>query len=129
MIKEYWLLLFSICFLQALSAQDHTEYYQVKTKISADNFPSLCSNKEWDGDEIIDLEDWKDDLSDDIYYDLSKVKDDMLEDETEEEEVGMEVDEVVKMLRAVKCKPCPGLKSKPDCKIAHDHGCPKPKKP
>lgn len=82
-----------------------------------------------DGDEILDLEDWKDDLTDDVDYDLSKIKDDMLEDETEEEEVGMEVDDVVKMLRDVKCKPCPGLKSKPGCKIAHDHGCPKPKKP
>ncbi len=82
-----------------------------------------------DGDEILDLEDWKDDLTDDIDYDLSKIKDDMLEDETEEEEVGMEIDDVVKMLRDVKCKPCPGLKSKPGCKIAHDHGCPKPKKP
>ena len=48
---------------------------------------------------------------------------------SENEEFGMEVDEVVKMFRDVKCKPCPGLKSKPDCKIAHDHGCPKPKKP
>ena len=82
-----------------------------------------------DGDEIIDLEDWEDDLTDDIDYDLSKIKDDMLGDETEEEEVGMDVDDVVKMLRDVKCKPCPGLKSKPDCKIAHDYGCPKPKKP
>lgn len=82
-----------------------------------------------DGDEILDLEDWKDDLTDDVDYDLSKIKDDMLADETEEEELGMEVDDVVKMLRDVKCKPCPGLRSKPDCKIAHDHGCPKPKKP
>ncbi len=82
-----------------------------------------------DGDEIIDLGDWEDDLTDDVDYDLSKIKDDMLADETEEEELGMEVDDIVKMLRAVKCKPCPGLKSKPDCKIAHDHGCPKPKKP
>lgn len=82
-----------------------------------------------DGDEVLDLEDWEDDLSDDIDYDLSKIKDDMLQDETEEEEVGMEIDDVVKMLRDVKCKPCPGLKSKPGCKIAHDHGCPKPKKP
>jgi len=82
-----------------------------------------------DGDEILDLEDWKDDLTDDVDYNLSKIKDDMLEDETEEEEIGMEVDDVVKMLRDVKCKPCPGLKSKPDCKIAHDYGCPKPKKP
>ena len=55
--------------------------------------------------------------------------DDMIEEETEEEEFGMEVDDVVKMLRDVKCKQCPGLKSKPDCKIAHDYGCPKPKKP
>ncbi|GAH48950.1 unnamed protein product, partial [marine sediment metagenome] len=78
-----------------------------------------------DGDEILDLEDWKDDLTDDVDYDLSKIKDDMLEDETEEEELGLEVDDVVKMLRDVKCKPCPGLRSKPDCKIAHDHGCPK----
>ena len=78
-----------------------------------------------DGDEIIDLDDWEDDLTDDIDYDLSKIKDDMLEDETEEEELGLEVDDVVKMLRDVKCKPCSGLKSKPDCKIAHNHGCPK----
>lgn len=80
-----------------------------------------------DGDEIIDLFEEKDDLSDDLDYDLSKVEDDMLEDETEDEEFGMEVDAVVQMLRDVKCKPCPGLKSKPDCQIAHDHGCPKPK--
>ena len=82
-----------------------------------------------DGDEVLDLDDWKDDLTDDVDYDLSKIKDDMLEDETEEEELGLEIDDVVKMLRAVKCKPCPGLKSKPDCVVAHDHGCPKPKKP
>jgi hypothetical protein len=82
-----------------------------------------------DGDEIIDLYEEKDDLSDDVIYDLSEVDDEMLADETEDEEFGMEVDEVVKMLREVKCKPCPGLKSKPDCIIAHDHGCPKPDKP
>jgi len=41
----------------------------------------------------------------------------------------MEVDAVVTMLRKVKCDPCPGLKSIPGCKIAHDHGCPKPNKP
>ena len=82
-----------------------------------------------DGDEILDLEEWSDDLTDDVEYDLNKIEDDMLEDETEDEEFGMEVDDVVKMLRAVKCKPCPGLKSVPHCKIAHDHGCPKPKKP
>lgn len=92
-----------------------------------DDIPSGKTDE--DGDEILDLDDWNDDLTDDVDYDLSKIKDDMLEDETEIEELGMEIDDVVKMLRAVKCKPCPGLKSKPDCKIAHDHGCPKPKKP
>lgn len=81
------------------------------------------------GDEVIDLDDWKDNLEEDLDYDLSKIEDDMLVDEDEDEEFGMEVDDVVKLLRDVKCKPCPGLKSKPDCKIAHDYGCPKPKKP
>jgi len=82
-----------------------------------------------DGDEILDLYDEEDNLEEDIDYDLSKIEDDMLADETEDEELGMEVDEVVQMLRKVKCDPCPGLKSKPGCKIAHDHGCPKPNKP
>ncbi|KKM78471.1 hypothetical protein LCGC14_1359630 [marine sediment metagenome] len=101
-----------------------------KKKIVPDDEEEIPKGKmDEDGDEIINLEEWEDDLTDDIDYDLSKIKDDMLEDETEEEELGLEVDDVVKMLRDVKCKPCPGLKSKPDCKIAHDHGCPKPKKP
>ncbi len=82
-----------------------------------------------EGDEVLDLSDWNDDLENDVEYDLSKIKDDMLADETEEEEFGMEVDDVVKLLRDVKCKPCPGLRSKPDCKVAHDYGCPKPKMP
>ncbi len=82
-----------------------------------------------DGDEILDLYDEEDNLEEDLDYDLSEIKDDMLADETEDEEFGMEVDEVVQMLRKVKCDPCPGLKSKPGCKIAHDHGCPKPNKP
>ena len=76
------------------------------------------------GDEIIDLYEEKDDLTDDIIYDLDKIKDDMLADETEDEELGLEVDEVVKMLRSVKCAPCPGSSSKIDCQIRHDHGCP-----
>ena len=86
-------------------------------------------NVDEDGDELIDLYDEEDNLEDDINYDLSEIKDDMLADETEEEELGLEVDEVVQMLRKVKCDPCPGLKSKPGCQIAHDHGCPKPNKP
>jgi len=85
--------------------------------------------KDEDGDEVIDLYDEKDNLEEDLDYDLSKIEDDMLADETEDEEFGMEVDEVVKMLRAVKCTPCAGLKSVPGCKIAKDHGCPKPDKP
>jgi len=85
--------------------------------------------KDEDGDEVLDLDDWKDNLEEDVEYNLSKIEDDMLTDESEDEEFGMEVDDVVKLLRDVKCKPCPGLKSKPDCKIAHDYGCPKPKKP
>lgn len=86
-------------------------------------------NIDEDGDELIDLYDEEDNLEDDIDYDLSEIKDDMLADETEEEELGLEVEEVVQMLRKVKCDPCPGLKSKPGCQIAHDHGCPKPNKP
>jgi len=82
-----------------------------------------------DGDEILDLYDEEDDLEEDIDYNLSEIKDDMLTDETEDEELGLEIDDVVKMLRGVKCDPCPGLRSKPGCQIAHDHGCPKPKKP
>lgn len=82
-----------------------------------------------DGDEIIDLYDEDDDLEEDLDYDLSEIDDEMLADETEEEELGLEIDDVVKMLRSVKCKPCPGLKSVPGCKIAKDHGCPKPKLP
>ena len=85
--------------------------------------------KDDDGDDLIDLYDEADNLEEDIDYDLSQIKDDMLADETEDEEFGMEIDDVVKLLRAVKCKPCPGLKSVPGCKIAHDHGCPKPNKP
>ena len=77
-----------------------------------------------DGDEILDLDDVKDNLEEDLDYDLSQVEDDMLADETEDEEFGPEVDDVIKMLRAVKCAPCPGSKSKPVCQIRHDYGCP-----
>jgi len=82
-----------------------------------------------DGDEILDLYDEEDNLEEDVIYDLSEIEDEMLADETEDEEFGMEVDAVVTMLRKVKCDPCPGLKSIPGCKIAHDYGCPKPNKP
>ena len=77
-----------------------------------------------DGDEILDLEDWKDNLEEDIDYDLSKVKDDMLVDETEDESFGYEIDEVEALLRKTKCAPCPGSSSKRQCKVRDDFGCP-----
>ncbi len=77
-----------------------------------------------DGDEIIDLYDEKDDLTDDIIYDLSEIEDEMLADETEDEEFGYEVSEVEKMMRKIKCEPCSGSDSKPDCKVRDDFGCP-----
>ncbi len=77
-----------------------------------------------EGDEIIDLYDEKDDLSEDLEYDLSKVQDEMLADETEDEEFGMEVDEVVQLLRKVKCAPCPGSAHVANCQVRHDYGCP-----
>ena len=77
-----------------------------------------------DGDEILDLDSEKDDLTDDIIYDLSEIDDEMLADETEEEEIGYEVSEVEKMLRKIKCEPCSGSDSKPDCNVRDDFGCP-----
>lgn len=80
--------------------------------------------KDEDGDDIIDLYDEQDDLTDDIDYDLSKIQDDMLADETEDEESGYEVSEVEALMRKVKCAPCPGSSSKPTCKVRDDFGCP-----
>ena len=77
-----------------------------------------------EGDEVLDLYSEKDDLSEDLEYDLDKIKDDMLADETEDEEFGMEVDEVVQLLRKVKCEPCPGSIHVPVCQVRHDYGCP-----
>jgi len=39
--------------------------------------------KDEDGDEVLDLDEWKDNLEEDLDYDLSKIEDDMLEDEDE----------------------------------------------
>ncbi len=77
-----------------------------------------------DGDEIIDLYDEEDDLEDDIDYDLSKIKDDMLADETEEEELGYEINEIEALMRKAKCASCSGSSSKRDCKVRKDFGCP-----
>jgi len=81
-------------------------------------------NVDDDGDEILDLYSERDDLTDDVIYDLSKVEDDMLADEDEEEEFGPEIDEVILLLRGVKCAPCPGSKQVAECQVRHDYGCP-----
>ncbi len=77
-----------------------------------------------DGDELLDLYDEKDDLTDDVIIDLDKIEDDMLADETEEEEFGPEIDEIVSMLRMVKCGPCKGSSTKKECTVRHDYSCP-----
>ena len=77
-----------------------------------------------DGEEILDLFEEKDDLSDDLDYDIEKIEDEMLADETEDEEFGPEVSDIEKMLRNMKCANCPGSDSKPDCKVRDDFGCP-----
>ena len=83
--------------------------------------------KDEEGDDIIDLYDEQDNLEEDLEYDLSQVKDEMLADESEDEEFGYEVNEVEVMLRRIKCEPCPGSSSKSECKIRDDFGCPSDK--
>ncbi|MCK4285234.1 MAG: hypothetical protein KAX18_03480 [Candidatus Lokiarchaeota archaeon] len=94
------------------------------TSVEEDDLEIPKGKMDEDGDEVIDLEDWKDNLEDDIDYDLDKIKDDMLEDETEEESVGYDIDEVEALMREVKCAPCKGSSSKRDCKVRDDFGCP-----
>ncbi len=77
-----------------------------------------------EGDEVIDLYEEKDNLEEDLEYNLSQIEDDMLADESEEEGIGQDIDEVEKMLRKVKCEPCPGSSSKRDCHVRDDFGCP-----
>jgi hypothetical protein len=87
-----------------------------------DDIPEGKSDEE--GDEVIDLYEEEDNLEEDLDYDLSHVQDEMLVDETEDEEFGYEVSEVEKMVRKMKCEPCPGSDSKPECKVRDDFGCP-----
>ena len=75
-----------------------------------------------EGDEILDLYDEEDNLEEDLEYDLNAIEDEMLMDETEEDE--FEAVDVEKMLRKIKCAPCPGSSSKADCKVRDDFGCP-----
>ncbi len=55
MKKIYYVLLFFCCFSQTLIAQDYAVSLQVKTTMVSDDFPSLCSNKQWDGAAVVDL--------------------------------------------------------------------------
>ena len=77
-----------------------------------------------EGDEIIDLYEENDNLEEDLDYDLSQIQDEMLADETEDEAFGYDVDDVLKMLRKLKCEPCSGSDSKPECPVRDDFGCP-----
>ncbi len=80
--------------------------------------------KDEDGDDILDLYDEEDNLEEDLDYDLSEIQDEMLSDESEEEEFGTDISDVEKMLRNIKCEPCPGSSSKSVCKVRDDFGCP-----
>lgn len=48
----------------------------------------------------------------------------MLADETEEEELGYEINEIEALMRKAKCASCSGSSSKRDCKVRKDFGCP-----
>jgi len=95
-----------------------------RTPVEEDDLEIPVGKVDEDGDEILDLDEWKDNLEDDVDYDLSKIKDDMLVDETEDESFGYEIDEVEALLRKTKCAPCPGSSSKRQCKVRDDFGCP-----
>ena len=95
-----------------------------KAPVKEEDFELPKGKVDEEGDEILDLDEWSDDLTDDVIYDLDKIEDEMLADETEEEEVGADVDDVAKMLRKIKCEPCSGSDSKPECHVRHDFGCP-----
>ncbi|MHA1669430.1 MAG: hypothetical protein ACTSV5_02505 [Promethearchaeota archaeon] len=92
------------------------------TEPEEDDVPAGTSDE--DGDEIIDLYDEKDNLDEDLIYDLNEIEDDMLADETEDEEFGYEISEVEALLRKAKCASCAGSSSKRQCKVRDDFGCP-----
>ena len=55
-MKKYFRLLFFICcFSQIVFAQDYMLTFEVKTNSTSNKFPSLVSNKEWDGAPEVDL--------------------------------------------------------------------------
>ncbi|MHA1193028.1 MAG: hypothetical protein ACTSP9_12125 [Promethearchaeota archaeon] len=92
------------------------------TEPEEDDVPTGTSDE--DGDEILDLYDEEDNLDEDVIHDLSEIEDDMLADETEEEEFGYEISEVEALMRKAKCGSCTGSSSKRECKVRDDFGCP-----
>ncbi|MFW9894262.1 MAG: hypothetical protein ACFFD7_00495 [Candidatus Thorarchaeota archaeon] len=92
--------------------------------VDEDDYEIPSGKVDEDGDELIDLEDWKDNLDDDIEYDLDKIEDDMLVDETEDESFGYEISEIETLMRKAKCAPCKGSSTKRECKVRDDFGCP-----
>ncbi|MFX1455141.1 MAG: hypothetical protein ACFFDB_07165 [Promethearchaeota archaeon] len=92
--------------------------------VDEDDYEIPSGKVDEDGDELIDLEDWKDNLDDDIEYDLDKIEDDMLVDETEDESFGYEINEIEALMRKAKCAPCKGSSTKRECKVRDDFGCP-----
>ena len=92
------------------------------TEEKVDDVPKGKVDEE--GDEILNLFEEEDNLEDDLDYNLEEIEDEMLADESDEEEFGPEIDEVEKLMRKVKCEPCPGSSSKRQCKVRDDFGCP-----
>lgn len=74
--------------------------------------------------EEINLEEWDDDLEEETYEDLSKIKDEMLADETDKEKSGRSASDIEKMLKETVCGNCLGSSSKRNCKIRTEYGCP-----
>ncbi|TXT58774.1 MAG: hypothetical protein BAJALOKI1v1_1550003 [Promethearchaeota archaeon] len=77
-----------------------------------------------DGDELINLDDWEDDLEEPSGDNIYEIEDEMLADTTEEEEWGPDRDEKNQMLRDIYCDPCKGSSTKANCKVRDDIGCP-----
>ena len=55
MHKKYFLLVLAICGFQIAVGQDYKVSFKVKTKIQSEKFPSLLSNKNWDGASVVDF--------------------------------------------------------------------------
>ena len=94
-----------------------------------DIIETVLESTETDETEFIEVKEYEEieEISHNLFV-LYRTIDKLLTQAQSQHDINL-IDDVVKMLRGVKCKPCPGLKSVPGCKIAKDHGCPKPDKP